>query len=258
MSSEHRHAHDHSHAPDGRDWATHADRLEREGQIAMPLFLEAVASIAHAVASPDDVATVVDLGSGPGVASVALAQRFPRAVVTAVDTSAPLLDRVSANAARAGVAGRVRTTVADLEQPLDGLFVAGSVDVVWASMVLHHVLDLPRTLTDVHRLLRPGGVFAVLEFGRTRGVLPRGFDVGRAGFVERHDAAVRAAVEAHLPPGAMSLDWPTLLTEAGFEFVEHRELAAHVPAPLAPEARAFVPREPPIERPYRCRTPRCR
>lgn len=247
MPHEHQHFQDPGHtrrgAHDERDWGTFGARLELEGDVTMPLLHEALDAIALAAGSPDDVRRVLDLGSGPGVASVALAQRFPFAAVTAVDASEPLLDLVPARATRFGVSERIDTRVADLEQSLDGVAPAGSVDVVWASMVLHHVAALPRTLADVRLLLRPGGMFAVTELRRVHGALPVGFDVGRTGFTERLAEAVRAALEEHLPPGAMSLDWPALLTDAGFDLLDHRELALHLPAPLADAARRLALQE---------------
>lgn len=234
------HAHDHTRAPGRGDWAEHGARLELEGDVTMPLLREAIEAMASAAGSPDDVGRVLDLGSGPGVASVALAQRFPLASITAVDVSRPLLDLIPVRAARLGVGERVVTMVADLEQGLADVSAAGSIDVAWASMVLHHVAALPETLAGVQRLLRPGGLIAVMEFGHREGSLPDAFDVGRQGFVERLAEAVLAAVEEHLPPGAMSLDWPALLTDAGFDLLDHRKLTIHLPAPLDDPARQFV------------------
>jgi SAM-dependent methyltransferase len=137
-----------------------------------------------------------------------------------------------------GVGERVHTEVADLEQSLDML---GAADVVWASMVLHHVASPSDTLRQLHDVLRPGGLLAIVEFGRgARGSLPAGFDVGNDGFVDRHAAAVTAAVTEHLPPGAMTLDWPALLTAAGFTVVDRGELELSVPAPLDDTARRYV------------------
>lgn len=212
----------------------------------MPLLFEAFDAIAHAIGSVDGVRRVVDLGSGPGVATVALARRFSLATVTAVDASQQLLARVPVRAARCGVAERVDTRIADLEHPHDGLAAPDSVDVVWASMVLHHIVGLPQLLADVHRLLRPGGIIAIAELRSLHGTLPLGFDVGREGFVERLAEAVRVSLEEHLPPGAMSLDWPTLLTDAGFDLIEDRELAMHLPAPLDDAPRQLVLQELPI------------
>lgn len=212
----------------------------------MPLLFEAFDAIAHAIGPVDGVRRVVDLGSGPGVATVALAQRFSLATVTAVDGAEQLLARVPVRATRLGVAERIDTRIADLERSLDGLTDANSVDMVWASMVLHHIVGLPRVLADMHRLLRPGGIIAIAELGSLHGTLPAGFDVGREGFVERLAEAVSVSLEEHLPPEAMSLDWPTLLTDAGFDLIEDRELAMHLPAPLDAAPRRLVLQELPI------------
>jgi SAM-dependent methyltransferase len=232
--------HDHHRAPSGQSWVDRSAHLEREGEITLPLVLEALDVVAAAIGAYDDIARVLDLGSGAGVAAVALAERFPLAAVTAIDGSWPLLDLVQARAADAGVADRVATRVADLEGPLDQLATPGSVDLVWASMVLHHVAALPQTLSAIHRLLRPGGVFAVVEFGSSNGGLPAGFDVGREGFAERYAEVVRVVVEGHLPPGASSIGWVTVLRVAGFELVDERELVMHLPAPLGEPARHLV------------------
>lgn len=230
----------HTRAPGGHDWAERGARLELEGEIALPIAHEAIDAIALRFDAPSDIRSVLDLGSGPGVASVALAERFATATVTAVDASGPLLDLATARAARFGVQQRLKPRIADLEQPVDEVAAAGSVDVVWASMVLHHLAALPRTLTDVHRLLRADGLLAILEFGALGGPLPAGFDVGRDGFVERLAAARRTALEEHLPPGALALDWAALLDEAGYDVLDRRELRLRLPAPLRDVPRGFV------------------
>lgn len=244
VSEHHHHGHGHgesgNHVAADRDWDAFGDRLELEGDVTLPLLAPMLAAIADAVGPEDDVRRVIDIGSGPGAAAVALAQRFPLALVTAVDASAPLLERVPARAARFGVAKRVTTAVADLEQSLDHVAPPASVDVAWASMVLHHVADVPRALAAVHALLRPGAVFAIIELRRLYGTLPEGFDVGRAGFGERLATIVHAALAEHLPPGAMTLDWPALLTDAGFDVRDNRELVIRLPSPLDPLAQRLA------------------
>ncbi len=233
------HEHD-KKAHGGHDWAERGARLELEGEVAIPLQHEAIDAIASHVAPPDDIRVVLDLGSGPGVASVALAEKFPLAAVTAVDASGPLLDLATARASRFGVSERISTTIADLDRPLDGVAAAGTVDVVWASMVLHHLAALPRMLVDVAGLLSPDGLLAIVEFGSRSGPLPAGFDTGRDGFAARLAAARRAAIEDHLPPGALSLDWPALLDDAGYDVLEQRELVLELPAPLEDAPRRLV------------------
>ncbi len=235
----HAHGHDHHQAPGDRDWAEFGARLQLEGDVAMPIIASAIARVA-ATAQTDGLTVdrILDVGSGPGVAAVALASAFPGASAVAVDASAPLLELVHDRAVAHGVGERVHTEVADLEQPLD---VLGAADVVWASMVLHHVASPSDTLQQLHEVLRPGGLLAIVEFGRgAHGSLPAGVEVGNDGFVERHAAAVTAAVTEHLPPGAMTLDWPALLNAAGFDVVDSGELALSVPAPLDATARRYV------------------
>ena len=224
----------------GHDWAERGARLELEGEVAIPLQHEAIDAISAGIDSPDAIRRVLDLGSGPGVASVLLAERFPLAEVTAVDATGLLLDLARTRAARFGVGERFTTRIADLEHDLTDVAPAGSVDLVWASMVLHHVEALPGVLTDVHGLLRPDGLIAIVEFGSRSGPLPAGFPVGRDGFLERLADARRAALESHLPPGALALDWPALLADAGFDLVDERELTLELRPPLDDAARTLV------------------
>jgi SAM-dependent methyltransferase len=235
---QHPHEHDHHHAPGDRDWAEFGARLQLEGDVAMPLIADAIERIVMAAVQGNArIDRILDVGSGPGVAAVALAGTFPGAEAVAVDASAQLLALVHDRAVAHGVGDRVSTAVADLEQPLGHL---GAADVVWASMVLHHVASPVATLRALHEVLRPGGLLAIVEFGTEQSVLPPGFDVGNEGFVERHAAAMRASIEAHLPPGAMNLDWLTLLAEAGFEALERGELVMQVASPIDDRQRCFV------------------
>lgn len=232
---DHDHRHDHRHAPGDHDWGELGEHIEREGELLAPLLADALARLAAAVDGP--VRRIVDAGSGPGVAAVALAEAFPEADVLALDASAGLLARAAARAARSGVAGRLRTEVADLEA---GLPVAGPLDVVWASMVLHHVADPAAALAGAHAALRPGGLLAVVEFGPATRTLPDEVGFGRPGFVARYGEALLAAIADHLPPGALELDWAALLERAGFDVVAVELVRADLPAPLDADARRWV------------------
>jgi ubiquinone/menaquinone biosynthesis C-methylase UbiE len=102
---------------------------------------------------------VVDLGCGPGVDAVFLARQG--LTVIGVDLSAEALRRAEAWARLAEVqAGFVRGNVLDV--PL----ASGSADVVTDSFVFHNVRDEARPVyrDEVHRLLRPGGLFILSSF----------------------------------------------------------------------------------------------
>ena len=160
---------------------------------------------------------VLDLGAGTGTGTVQLAQRFGGAEVIAVDADAPMLHRVRARALDLGLAPRVRTVEADLDV---GLPDVGTVDVVWASMSLHHLTDPDRVLGEVFAALRPGGLLAVAEFGAHLRFLPDDLGFGRRGLEQRcHDAFQHAHDEA-LPH--LGSDWALRLEHAGFTQVRER------------------------------------
>ncbi len=87
--------HGHDHEQD-LDWESLGQFLEREGELHDDVFTGAAAWLS-ALTQPR---RILDLGSGPGVATCVLARAFPDAEVVAVDAATPLLDRVHARAAR--------------------------------------------------------------------------------------------------------------------------------------------------------------
>lgn len=234
----HHHHHDHRKAPGDRDWADFGAQLELEADVLSPYLDEAtsvLASLARDGALP--VRRIVDLGSGPGGAATALAGAFPEAEVLALDRTPALLDLARARAARLGVGDRVKTAPVDLEE---GVGAVGPIDLAWTAMVLHHLPDPGRLLREISGLLTPGGLVAIVEFGPPTRTLPDDLGFGAPGFGARHAEAVAAAIEAHLPPGALHIDWPETLRAAGLEPIEQRTIRVDRPAPLPEPARRWI------------------
>lgn len=112
---------------------------------------------------PEDgrVEAVLDLASAVGSSAVALKRRFPTARVAGVDLSEPFLRYAHRRAVALGLDIDLYQRPAE-----DTGFEAASFDLVYAYILFHEV---PRDVTErvvreVHRLLRPGGVFAVQDF----------------------------------------------------------------------------------------------
>lgn len=120
---------------------------------------------------------VVDLGAGTGLLSLAaLLQVGPDGTVTAVDQSGPALREI--RPARGG--GTLRALIADAAKlPL----AASSVDAVVTRSLLIYMEDLPGTLKEAARVLRPGGRLSVFEPINGR---------------RRHDAQLLGVAEAEL------------------------------------------------------------
>ncbi len=98
--------------------------------------------------------TVVDLGCGTGLLTMALMGAGAFRQCLSVDLSAAMLRALRANLQREGVSG-VRTVRADVTRlPLAD----GAVDCVVGNSMLHHLPDVPAFLREVARVLRPGGV----------------------------------------------------------------------------------------------------
>jgi len=97
-------------------------------------------------------ARILDLGCGPGVASVALAEAGHQ--VTAGDHSPAMLDAAAERARRAGVADRVTTLLLDAH---DLPFPAASFDAVLALGVLQWSHSPRRVLAEMARVAKPGG-----------------------------------------------------------------------------------------------------
>lgn len=100
---------------------------------------------------------VLDVGTGTGFIAAGLAPRARH--VIGVDSSPAMLAVAAGNAAALGLGN-----VTLLEGGLDALPLADhSVDAAVANMVLHHAPDPAAMLTEMARVVRPGGVVAVTD-----------------------------------------------------------------------------------------------
>ncbi|MFD5445762.1 class I SAM-dependent methyltransferase [Streptomyces tendae] len=158
-------------------------------------------------------ARILDLGSGPGTGSLALARQFPTAQVTAVDLSAQMLHRLQKQAAAHGVSDRINTLAANLDEPWTEINEGGPYDLIWAAAFLHHVTDPARTFAQAFEQLRPGGLLAVTEMDFFPRFLPEDAGIGRPG-LEARLHAVTNTQPRH--------EWTGQLEEAGFT-VEKRD-----------------------------------
>lgn len=98
--------------------------------------------------------TVLDIGSGSGTDALIAARLVgPRGRVIAMDLTDAMLAKLSeiTTAARIGNVSLLKAAADDIPLP------DASVDVVTSNGVLNLVLDKPRALAEIHRVLKPGG-----------------------------------------------------------------------------------------------------
>jgi demethylmenaquinone methyltransferase / 2-methoxy-6-polyprenyl-1,4-benzoquinol methylase len=113
---------------------------------------------ASSVVRPGD--RVLDACCGTG--DLALADRAAGGQVTGLDFSEPMLERARR---KSSAVEWVRGDL--LELP----FADGSFDAATVGFGVRNVADLERSLSELRRVLRPGGRLAILEITRPRGIL---------------------------------------------------------------------------------------
>jgi len=102
---------------------------------------------------------VVDVGCGPGHLSCRIASLVPNGSVTGVDTDGSLLDQARANAAAAGL-----HHVSFQQSWADGMpLPTNSADFAYARFVLQHVSRPVDVLSEMTRIVRPGGTVMIVD-----------------------------------------------------------------------------------------------
>ncbi|MGF1701253.1 class I SAM-dependent methyltransferase [Photobacterium makurazakiensis] len=100
---------------------------------------------------------VVDLGCGSGVyAQHLLANGVKK--VTCIDYSSEMVELVNIKASKVGVTEKVTAYAQDLSKGLPQE-VDASADLVISPLMIHYLEDLSPLFSDVHRVLKAGGVF---------------------------------------------------------------------------------------------------
>jgi ubiquinone/menaquinone biosynthesis C-methylase UbiE len=103
--------------------------------------------------------SVLDVGCGVGTITTDLAARVMPGRVTAVDSSAGVLDL-----ARSEAAARRQSNIRFVVSDVHALgFADGTFDVVHAHQVLQHVTDPVGALREMRRVCRPGGIVAARD-----------------------------------------------------------------------------------------------
>lgn len=114
--------------------------------------------------------SVLDCASGTGAQAIDFARRVgPAGCVVALDFSSAMLAQLPERASRAGV-GRIETLQADM-QALP--FAAASFDCASCTFGIRNVDDPVRALSEMRRVLRPGGSLVIVETGLPRNALWR-------------------------------------------------------------------------------------
>lgn len=211
-----------------KDWDEHVENLE---QMARTPGFRALRDAILDMARPCAEERLLDVGAGTGLLTLAAAPRVAR--VDALDISPAMCRHLQGKLARSGI-GNVEVLV---ENATCLPFGDASIDVVVSNYCFHHLADVDkrRALTEIERVLRPGGrlVFADMMFAlsvtdrRDRTVvlrlLRRMLRHGPAGLLRIARNATRIATRRWEHPARVQW-WREALVQVGFVDVEVRAL----------------------------------
>lgn len=157
-------AHEHRHGTEGRHdwhsqeyvdhWINHDMTRDDERRPILRMMMT------HAPFPADAAVEVLDVGAGYGVVAEAALEAFPKARVTLLDYSSPMLEHARRRLASYG--GRIQVVMADLASPAWTEGLRNRFDLAVSGLALHNLAG-QRHLQDLYKetfsVLRAGGAF---------------------------------------------------------------------------------------------------
>jgi len=108
---------------------------------------------------------VLDVATGTGDVAMLLARAYPEAEITGIDIANRMLDIARAKSERKGLVNRISFTPGDSENLR---FQDNSFDAVTVAFGVRNFEDLHKGLSEMHRVVKPGGKAVILEFTKPR------------------------------------------------------------------------------------------
>ena len=116
--------------------------------------------------------TILDLATGTGDLAIALAKRNPQAHIIGMDISEKMLEIGREKVKKQGLENQIGLRSGDAtELPFDN----NSFDAITVAFGVRNFENLERSLTEIHRVLKPNGQVVILEFS-----MPEKFPVKQA------------------------------------------------------------------------------
>lgn len=147
----------------GERWGgkENAQRYARQTKMSSRIMYTPFArKIVQSLDTPGEGATVVDLGTGPGLLAIELHKLWPQVKIIGVDPSDEMLTIARQNAAEAGIPDFEAKLGTAEEIPLP----PESADLVVSQSSFHEWADPHRGLGEVLRILKPGGSLILKDY----------------------------------------------------------------------------------------------
>lgn len=120
-------------------------------------------SVAEEICTIMSEGKILDVGTGPGLIPIMIAQTSSTLEVHGVDISKPMIEIAARNARKAGLSENLFFKVGSVYSlPYED----DSFDMVISTLSLHHWVEPVRGLNEIFRVLRPGGEALIYDFRR--------------------------------------------------------------------------------------------
>ena len=107
----------------------------------------------------------LDIATGTGDVAILLAQGYPEATIIGVDIAERMLEIARKKSRRKGFDNRIRFSSGDSENLG---FPGNTFDAVTVAFGVRNFEDLQKGLSEMYRVVRPGGKVVILEFSKPR------------------------------------------------------------------------------------------
>jgi SAM-dependent methyltransferase len=111
--------------------------------------------VSHLPLSTDQPLRVLDVGSGTGIYTMAIARRFSEAEIVAFDLNADMIEQLKTDMQAYFPQTRLQAFTHDIYEPLDSTL--GTFDLLITSGILEYT-PLKKTVAQFGQLVRPGGI----------------------------------------------------------------------------------------------------
>lgn len=186
---------------------------------------------AVACLSPHPDGKYLDVGCGTGDVAIEILRQAPDSSVSGIDRSEKMVEIGRAKARGAGLENSISLDIGDV---LDLAFPDNYFDGAITSFCIRNVTDRKRGLTEICRVVRPGGLLVILELTEPTGFIMRPMFRIYAGVIMPLLTKIMSSVSAYRYLSASMADFPrpeaflSLMTEAGFVNTRHTHMTGGI------------------------------